>query len=80
MIYFDPIVMNHLEYSSLASAFPYHTVLLCKMLGKSQVSIDATVQFTRTLIDTSACLTQVLVAVVFLIDSQQCILYDSVND
>ena len=50
------------------------------MLGKSQVSKDATMQFLWTLIDTSACPPQVFMAVVFLLDSQQCVSYKSVND
>lgn len=37
-------------------------------------------QFPWTLIDASACPTQVLVAVVFLLGNQQCTLYESVND
>lgn len=37
-------------------------------------------QFMSALINTLACPTEVLVAVVFLLESQQCISYESVND
>lgn len=76
-IYFDPIVVNYLEYFSWESILPSHIMLLCQILGKSQVSIDATVQLSKTPINTLACSTQLFVTVVF--ESQQCISYEYLN-
>lgn len=50
------------------------------MRSKSQISKEFTMQFMSALINTLACPTEVLVAVVFLLESQQCISYESVND